>query len=66
MNAQVSRKIISDPDLQGATTALQRAAIRARELAARTGTPCYVKREWHIAGVVTGKEAVLPLHSSVA
>lgn len=47
----------NDPDLQGATIALKRAARRARELAKRTGTPCWVMRNGRIVDAVTGKEA---------
>jgi hypothetical protein len=49
-----------DPDLLGATAALQRAARRARELSAQTGTPCYVMRGGRIVDALTGKEAKLP------
>ena len=49
--------IPNDPDLQGATAALKRAAIHARELAERTGTPCWVMRDGRIVDAVTGKEA---------
>jgi hypothetical protein len=47
----------NDPDLQGATIALKRAARHARELAERTGTPCWVMRNGKIVDAVTGKEA---------
>lgn len=49
-----------DSDLRGATAALQRAARRARELAAQTGTPCYVMRGGRIVDALTGQEAKLP------
>ena len=61
-----SRKIVIDPDLQGATAALQRAAARAKELAARMGTPCYVMRDGHIVDAITGKEAVLHRNPSAS
>jgi hypothetical protein len=48
-----------DPDLQGATAALKRAARHARELAQRTGTPCWVMRDGRIVDAVTGREAPL-------
>lgn len=59
-----SRKTVVDPDLQGATAALQRAAARAKELAARMGTPCYVMRDGRIVDALTGKEANLPSHTT--
>jgi len=40
-----------DPDLAGSFAALQRAARRARELAARTGTELIVQREGRIKRV---------------
>lgn len=49
-----------DSDLRGAIAALQRAARRARELAAQTGTPCYVMRGGRIVDALTGQEAKLP------
>ncbi|MHB1100300.1 MAG: hypothetical protein ACYCZR_12175 [Burkholderiales bacterium] len=61
-----SRKTVTDPDLQGATDALKRAAARAKELAARMGTPCYVMRDGHIVDAITGKEAILFRNSSAA
>jgi hypothetical protein len=47
----------NDPDLQGATVALKRAARHAHELAERTGTPCWVMRNGRIVDAVTGNEA---------
>lgn len=47
----------NDPDLQGATVALKRAARHARELAERTGTPCWVMRNGKIVDAITGQEA---------
>jgi diaminopimelate decarboxylase len=38
-------------DAQQATEALKRAARRARELAERTGTPCYVLRDGRIVDI---------------
>jgi L-aminopeptidase/D-esterase-like protein len=49
-----------DVDLLSAIAALQRAAQRARETAARTGTPCYVMRSGRIVDALTGQEAKLP------
>jgi len=63
MSSQVNRKS-SDPDLQGATAALQRSARRARELAVKTETPCYVMRDGHIVDAVTGKEVKIPNRSA--
>ena len=59
MSTQIKREP-RDADLRGATVALQRAAQRARELAIRTGTPCYVMREGRIVDALTGREAKLP------
>ena len=39
---------LSDPDMQAAPAALLRAAIRARELAARTGTPLIVSENGQV------------------
>ena len=50
----------NNPDLQGATVALKRAARHARELAERTGTPCWVMRNGKIVDAVTGQEAPSP------
>ena len=52
--------IPNDPDLQGSTAALKRAARHARELAERTGTPCWVMRDGRIVDAVTGNAAVTP------
>jgi hypothetical protein len=49
--------IPNDPDLLGSTAALKRAAHHARELAERTGTPCWVMRDGRIVDAVTGREA---------
>lgn len=48
MNAQVIRKIIHDPDLRGATAALQRAAARANwpRKRARLATSCVKGISW--------------------
>lgn len=51
---------LRDVELRGAMAALQRAAQRARETAARTGTPCYVMRGGRIVDALTGQEAKLP------
>ena len=64
MSSEVERKLF-DPDLLGATTALQRSALRARELAERTGTPSYVMRNGHIVDTVTGKEVKIPRRSEL-
>jgi hypothetical protein len=52
--------IPNDPDLLGATAPLKRAARHARELAERTGTPCWVMRDGRIVDAVTGRESVIP------
>ena len=44
LNAPVVSRL-SDADMQAAPAALARAALRARELAARTGTPLVVARD---------------------
>lgn len=49
-----------DPDMRGAAAALRRAAIHARELAERTGTPCWIMRDGRIVDAISGREAVLP------
>jgi hypothetical protein len=49
-----------DPDMRGATIALQRAARHARELAERTGTACWIMRDGRIVDAISGREAVLP------
>lgn len=40
-----------DPDLQKVEPALRRAAQSARELALRTGTPCYVWRDGKLINI---------------
>jgi hypothetical protein len=40
-----------DPDLQKVEPALRRAAQGARELALRTGTPCYVWRDGKLINI---------------
>lgn len=39
---------LADSDMQAVPAALARAALRARELAARTGTPLVVSRDGHL------------------
>lgn len=41
----------TDPDQIGSLAAIQRAALRARELARQMNTPCYVLREGRIVDV---------------
>ena len=43
----------TDPDILGSLPALRRAARRARRLALRTGTPCYVMRRGKIVNIAT-------------
>lgn len=64
MSSQINRNP-RDPGMRGAIVALRRAARRARELAVKTGTPCYVMREGHIVDAVTGKEVTIPSRSAV-
>ena len=42
---------LRDPDLQKVLPALRRAAQNARELALRTGTPCYVWRDGRMVNI---------------
>lgn len=44
-----------DPDLQKVELALRRAAQSARELALRTGTPCYVWRDGKMINIGSPK-----------
>lgn len=44
----------SDPELEGATAALKRAALRAREEARRTGTRLVIIREGQLVWVKPG------------
>jgi hypothetical protein len=41
----------TDPDQIGSLAAIKRAALRARELARQTNTPCYVMRSGRIVDV---------------
>lgn len=41
----------TDPDQVGSLAAIKRAALRARELARQTNTPCYVMRGGRIVDV---------------
>jgi len=40
-----------DPDLLQVGKALQRAALRAQELARQTGTPCYIWRDGRVVNI---------------
>ncbi len=44
-------------DAEQTTQALERAARRARELAERTGTPCYVVRDGRIVDATREKDS---------
>lgn len=55
MNVPTNREP-KDADMRNATVALERAARHARELAERTGTPCWVMRNGRIVDAVTGRE----------
>lgn len=48
MSDQDSRSKLEAPDMRGVFPALVRAGQRAREIAARTGTPVYVMRDGKI------------------
>jgi hypothetical protein len=45
---------ITDPDILGSLPALRWAARRARELAVRTGTPCYIMPGGRIINIAAG------------
>lgn len=60
MNDMTQFKLPDDPDIRGSLPALRRAATHARELAERTGTPCWIMREGRIVDAISGREAVLP------
>jgi hypothetical protein len=49
-----------DEDAERATQALVRAARRARELAERTGTPCYVLRDGCIVDIARKEPSPQP------
>lgn len=51
-------RLPDDPDIRGSFPALQRAARHARELAERTGTPCWIVRDGRIVDAISGREAV--------
>ncbi len=46
-----TRMDTQDPDILGSLPALRRAAHRARRLAIRTGTPCYIMRGGKIVNI---------------
>lgn len=46
-----------DPDLLQVGKALQRAALRALELARQTGTPCYIWRDGRVVNIGTPVDA---------
>jgi hypothetical protein len=43
------------PELAGVQAALERAALRAREIARQTGTPCVVVRNGQLVDALTGR-----------
>lgn len=49
MNEATSK--LHDPDLLQAGAALQRASLKAQELAHKTGTPCYVWQDGKIVNI---------------
>jgi len=52
-----NRSRLHDADMQAAPVALDRAALRAREIAIQTGTPLVVVREGKLIEVVVLPEA---------
>lgn len=50
-------------DVEQTTQALERAAKRARELAERTGTPCYVVRDGRIVDATQEKDSQAKPHA---
>jgi hypothetical protein len=52
-----------DPDLRHSAAALRRAALRARELAQRTGTALVVMREGKLEWLQPGPPAATPLQA---
>jgi len=56
--AAVSR--LPDADMQAAPAALARAALRAREVAARTGTPLVVARDGEVVEEVAQRDVASP------
>lgn len=60
MNDLARIELPDDPDIRGSLPALRRAARRARELAERTGTPCWIMRDGRIVDAISGREAELP------
>lgn len=64
MNDLSRIELPDDPGIRGSLPALQRAARHARELAERTGTPCWIMRDGRIVDAITGREAVLPAASA--
>ncbi len=64
MSAALNTPIVSrltDADMQAVPTALARAAQRARELAARTGTPLVVARDGKLIEAAIQPEIVQPV-----
>lgn len=43
----------TNPEQLGSLAAIERAALRAREIARQTQTPCYVSRDGRIVDVLT-------------
>jgi len=63
MNALLNAPIVSrltDADMQAVPAALARAALRARELAARTGTPLVVVRDGKLIEAVVQLDVEKP------
>lgn len=60
MTDTTTQNLADDPDIRGSLPALRRAAIHARELAERTGTPCWIMRDGRIVDAISGREAILP------
>jgi len=51
--SEPNAKATRDPDLLSSIHALRRAALKARELALQTGTPCYVWQDGRIVNIGT-------------
>ena len=57
MTASLAKSHLKDADMQAAPAALARAAMRARELAAQTGTPLVVMKAGKLVQEVPQKGA---------
>lgn len=55
MNIPAPPRIAVPPELAGVQAALERAALRAREIARQTGTPCVVRQDGKLVDALTGR-----------